>query len=138
MWYTLTVDGLPVGRVDLADAPHTVGPLLALPAFEATGLRTVARRLGLALRMIGARTIPGPVAARALAGALHQSWAVRDRLGLVDLSGRQAGVVRIAVVEFPRAGEALVVARLREQAAPRGASLIVTPAGPGHRSRPAA
>jgi hypothetical protein len=42
------------------------------------------------------------------------------------------------VVEFPRADGALVVARLREQAASRGASLDVTPADPGHRSRPAA
>ena len=68
MWFTLTVDGLPVGRVDLTNAPRAIGPLLALPAFETTGLRTVARRLGLALRVIGAHSVTSPVAARALAG----------------------------------------------------------------------
>ena len=138
MWYTLTVDGLPVGRVDLANSPRAVGPLLALPAFEAMGLRSAARRLGLALRILGAERVPRPVGARALSAALHQSGALRDRLGLVDLWGRHACVVRITVVEFPRAEAALVVARLREQAAPRGANIHVTPADPGHRSRPAA
>ena len=137
MWYTLTFDGLPVGRVDLTNAPRAIGPLLAVPAFETTGLRTAARRLGLALRVIGAHRVIGTVAARALAGALRQSTTLRDRLGLVDFWGRHAGVVSITVVEFPRA-DALVVARLREQAAGRRASLDVTPADPGHRSRPAA
>ena len=138
MWYTLTLDGIPVGRVELTNAPRAVGQLIALRAFEATGVRIPARRLGLALRMLNSRHIPHSVTARVLTRALHQSVELRDRLGLIDFWGRHAAVIHIVVVEFPRSEAPLVVARLREQAAPRGSRLEVTPSGPGHRSRPAA
>jgi hypothetical protein len=138
MWYTLTVDGIPVGRVNLTNAPRGVGQLIPLTAFDTSGLRAAARRLGLALRVLGARSIPASVSARALTGALQESLDLRDRLGLVDISGSHAAVIDIVVVEFPRDHVPLVVARLREQAAPRGATLRVTPGEPGHRSRPAA
>ena len=138
MWYTLTVDGIPAGRVNLTNAPRGVGQLIPLKAFADSGLRTAARRLGLALRLLGARSIPASVSARALTAALQQSLDLRDRLGLIDVSEGHAAVIHIAVVEFPRDPVPLVVARLREQAAPRGAILPVTSDDPGHRSRPAA
>ena len=138
MWYTLTVDGIPVGRVELTSAPRGVGRLVPLRAFAATGLQTVARRLGVALRLPGIRQVSSSVGARALTGALQQALAVRDRLGLVDFWGRSAALVNIMVVVFPRDNSPIVIARLREQAAPRSAELNVPPADPGHRSRPAA
>ena len=138
MWYTLTVDGIPVGRVELTSAPRGVGRLMALHAFDATGLRRIARRLGVALRLPGIRRIPRSVSARALTGALQQSFALRDRFGLVDLWGRSAAVVNLIVVEFPRDDAPIVIVRLREQAAPRTAELRVPSADPGNRSRPAA
>jgi hypothetical protein len=138
MRYTLTLDGVPVGFVELEGAPRAVGHLFTLPGFEAGGLRRAALRLGLALRLVAWRRAPINAAARALAGALAQAAAVEPRLGLVDKRGASAAIWRITVVEFPRDRTPLVVAALRDQAVPRGALVLPMIAGPGRGARPAA
>jgi hypothetical protein len=138
MRYTLTVDGVPIGFAELVGAPRAVGPLFALPAFERCGLRRVACRTGLALRLLGWRRAAHGAAARALAGALAGAAAIEPHLGLVDERGATVTIRRILAVEFPGDRTPVVVAALREQAAARGAEPARWAAGPGATSRPAA
>ena len=138
MRYTLTFDGVPVGFADLRGAPRATGPLFPLPAFDACGLRRVARRIGVALRLLGWHRASQGTSARALAGALAAAVAIEPRLGLVDERGAVVAVRRILAVEFPRDKRPIVVVALCEQAAGRGAELERLAAGPGAASRPAA
>jgi hypothetical protein len=138
MRYTLTFDGVPVGFADLVGAPRAAGPLFALPAFEGCGLRRVAQRMGLALRLLGWRRAPRGASARALSDALAGAAAIESRVGLVDERGGTVAIRRIVAVEFPGDRTPIVVAALREQAAGRGAEPDRFAAGPGAASRPAA
>jgi hypothetical protein len=138
MRYALTFDGVPVGFVDLVGAPRAAGSLFTLPAFEGSGLRRTARRLGLALRLLGWHHVPHRAAARALAGALARTAAFEPRLGLVDEWGAAVAIWRIVTVEFPGELMPIVVAALRDQAAGAGAEPARWAAGPGDVSRPAA
>lgn len=138
MLYTLTFDGIPVGRVDLNGSPRAVGTLLSLPAFASTGSRDVARRLGLTLRLTDSSRVAPHLAARALALALVETARLQERLGLRDFQGMNVAIVRIVVVMFPRDAWPLVVAELREQAAPSRSEIAPMAGGPGERSRPAA
>ncbi|HSA55360.1 MAG TPA: hypothetical protein VLD67_16705 [Vicinamibacterales bacterium] len=131
MRYTLTYDGVPIGFVELEGAPRAVGSLYPLSAFEACGLRSTARRLGVALTLLGWKRAPRPASARALAGALAQAAEVEARLGLVDARGASAAIWRITAIEFPRHPPPVVVAMLRDQAVPRGAVAPPIVAGPG-------
>jgi hypothetical protein len=131
----LTVDGVPVGFADLLGAPRAKGPLFALPAFESSGLRRVAGRLGLALRLLSWRRAPRAAVARALSGALAGAAAVERRLGLVDDWGAAVAIRRIVAVEFPGDRTPVVVAALCEQAAGRGAEPDQWAVGPGATSR---
>ena len=138
MRYALTFDGVPVGFVDLVGAPRAVGPLFTLPAFEASGLRRAARRLGLALRLLGWKRAPHRASARALVGALARAADLEPRLGLIDDWGAGVAIWRIMAVEFPGDRTPIVIAALREQAAGSGAEHARWAAGPAEASRPAA
>ena len=138
MRYTLTFDGVPIGFADLAGAPRAVGPLFTMPSFDASGVGTTARQLGIALRLIGWRRVASRVSAIALAGAFARVATTETRLGLIDERGAGVAVWRIVVVEFPGARAPTVVAVLREQAAGVGAEPARWSAGPGDASRPAA
>lgn len=138
MRYALTFDGVPVGFVDVVGAPRAAGSLFTLPAFEASGVRRAARRLGLALRLLGWHHVPRRASTRALAGALAQAAAVAPHLGLVDEWSAAVAVWRTTAVEFPGQRTPVVVAALREQAAGSGAEPSHWAAGPGEASRPAA
>ena len=138
MLYTLTLDGIPVGHVDLDGAPRAVGLLVPVASFEASGLRTIAKRVGIALRAFASPRVPGSVAARALIVSLVHAGQVQDRLGLVDAWAGHAAIVHVLVTEFPKDRQPVVVAELREQAAPRGAERREIGIDPGARSRPAA
>src|SRR5262245_34525151 len=113
MLYTLTFDGIPLGRVVLNGSPRAVGTLISLPAFEGVGVRAVARRVGLALRLAGSAFVHPSVVSRALSNAILGAMRVQDRLGLRDLLGAHVSIIRIVVVEFPRDRWPLVVAELR-------------------------
>ena len=134
----LTFDGVPVGFVDLVGAPRAAGSLFTLPAFEGSGLRRSARRLGLALRLLGWPHAPQRASIRALVGALARAGALEPRLGLVDEWGATVAIWRIVTVAFPGQPMPIVVAALREQAAGAGAEPARWAAGPGDVSRPAA
>jgi len=136
--YTLTFDGIPIGRVDLNGSPRAVGTLIPLSAFDDFRVRVVARRLGLALRVSGSRRVNPSVVSSALSRALLGAVRVQERLGLRDLRGANVAIVRIVVVEFPRDRWPVVVAELRDQAAPSRSELAPLVGGPGERSRPAA
>lgn len=138
MLYTLTLDGIPMGHVDLRGAPRSVGTLVAHRAFGSSTLRASAKRVGLALRASGSPRIPPRAGARTLVDSLARAGQLQHRLGLVDVWGGHAAIVHVLVVEFPRDDWPLVVAELREQAAPRGAKRADTALDPGSRSRPAA
>lgn len=138
MWYTLMLDGVPVGRVELAGARRAAGTFLSLRAFERSVLQRTAQRLGLALKTAASPRIAAAVSARALAAALAQSAGLQDRLGLMDFRGAHAAVIHILVVQFPRDTAPIIVVELREQAAPCDAELPMLAVDPGHRSRPAA
>ena len=138
MQYTLTCDGIPVGFCSLVGGPRAAGALFTMPAFEASGVRSTAQQLGVALRLIGWRRVKHRVAARALAGALARAAGLEPRLGLIDERGSTAAVRRIVTVEFPGASTPIVVVVLREQTAGIGAEPARWAAGPGEASRPAA
>jgi hypothetical protein len=101
-------------------------------------LRATAKGVGIALRASTSPRVSGTAAARALIGSLARAGQIQNRLGLVDAWGGHAAIVHILVVEFPRDRYAVVVAELREQAAPRGAEHGGIVIDPGARSRPAA
>jgi hypothetical protein len=138
MLYTLTLDGIPLGRVDLNGSPRATGALLSLPAFAATGTSGVARRLGLALRLLGSPRVRPQVVGRALAAALADTARFQDRLGLRDVRGASAAVIHIVVAAFPRDRWPVVVVELREQAAAIRSETLLPSGGPGDQSRPAA
>ena len=138
MYCTLQLDGVPLGQVELTGAPRAVGLLNPLEAYSSSGFRDQAKRLGLSLRLIGSRRITGQVVARALTGALVQFRDVQSRLSLIDLHGDHITIVQIVVAEFPADNVPVVVAELREQAAPIAARLAsVVRRGTGS-ARPAA
>ena len=118
--------------------PELTGSLFTLPAFDGSGIRRAARRLGLALRLLPSKHVPRRVSARALAGALAAAAALEPRLGLVDEWGAAVAIWRIIVTEFPGDRTPMVVAALREQAAGSGAEPARWAARPGEASRPAA
>jgi hypothetical protein len=138
MWYTVTLDGIPLGSVSLAGAPRAIGELLPTTGYVATGFRNHALRLGIALRVSRSRRVKGPVAARALASAISHVATLQSRLGLVDERARSAAIVHLVVVHFPRDPVPVVVAALREQAAPVAAECQPRIASPGDEARPAA
>jgi hypothetical protein len=118
MWYTVTLDGIPFGDVELTGAPRAIGTLVPLSGYAGSGLRKLARASGTGIRLVRSDRVPGPVVGRVLGAAFAQIQLLQDRLGLRDENGRCVAIVHILVIEFPRDPAPLVVARLREQAAP--------------------
>ena len=138
MRYSVTLDGIPFGEVELVGAPRAIGTLRPDHAFEARGLRKRACALGIALRLVGSDRVDGSVTRRALATAVAHMHLLQDRLGLRDADGRSVAIVHVLVVEFPRDRQPVVVAQLREQAAPVLAEAYTRFGKPGDQSRPAA
>ena len=138
MRYSVTLDGIPFGEVELVGAPRAIGTLRPDHAYAARGIRKRACALGIALRLVGSDRVDGTVASRALAAAVAQMHLLQDRLGLRDADGRSVAIVHVAVVEFPRDRRPMVVAQLREQAAPVLAESYARVRKPGDQSRPAA
>lgn len=118
MFCTLTLDGVPLGQVELTGAPRALGLLGTLSGYESTGFRDAARRLGLAVRLLRSKRVKSTAVARSLAGALEQFHVMQERLALVDLRGGHIAIVHIVVTEFPADDIPVVVAELGEQAAP--------------------
>jgi hypothetical protein len=138
MYCTLTLDGVPVGQVDLAGAPRAVGFLSPLNGYVATGVNARAKRLGLALRLLGSSRIDGMVVARGLAAAVAQFADIQDRLTLIDIRGGHVAIIHIVVAEFPHDTVPVVVAELREQAAAVPALLELLASRSSDSARPAA
>lgn len=138
MFCTLTLDGVPLGQVELTGAPRAIGLLGPLSGYESTGFRDTAKRLGLALLLLGSKRIEPAAVARALAGALQQFHGIQERLALVDLRGDHVAIVHIVVTEFPSDDIPVVVAELREQAAPVPAMLSRRSVTQSEAGRPAA
>ena len=138
MFCTLTLDGVPLGQADLNGAPRAIGLLNKLSGYESTGFLDTARRLGLALTLLGSNRLEAIAVARSLAGALQGFHELQERLGLVDIRGDHIAIVHIVVAEFPADDLPVVVAELREQAAPVPAWLSHHSATQSEAGRPAA
>ena len=136
--YTVTMNGIPFGRVDLIGAPRATGIIAPSSAYETLGIRSAARRLGQSLQLIGSRRIGSAVRARSLAAALGRQASLQDHLGLEDRHGMSIAIVHLIVAEFPRELAPRIVVELREQAAPIGSRIRDLINGPGDSSRPAA
>jgi len=138
MYCTVQLDGVPIGQVELVGAPRAIGVLLPFSGYTDTGVRGYARRLGLALALLGSRRIKAMVIGRALAGALLNFRGVQARLSFVDINGGHVAVIHVVLAEFPRDPRAIVVAELREQAAHAPAPLHYRGRRDSGSSRPAA
>jgi hypothetical protein len=134
----LTLDGVPLGHVELTGSPRGVGQLVPLPAYSSSGVERCAKRLGLAIVLLGSHRIERRVAARSLAGAVAQLAGLQQRLGLLAVGSGHVAVVHIVVTQLPRGAVPMVVADLREQAAPVGARPMRAAGAPGGQARPAA
>ena len=121
---TLASVGVPLGTVVLGSVERTIAPLEALPAYDGSHAREVARAVGIAFRAIDWSRRLGPaVRARALASAIARAHDLQASLTLADDRGVQFPVGRILVIEVPRDPVPIVVVSLREGPASRGAPI---------------
>ena len=138
MFCTLTLDGVPLGQVDLSGAPRAIGLLGPLSGYESTGFRDEAQRLGVALLLLGSKRVEPAAIARSLAAALVHFHDLQDRLALLDIRGGHIAIVHVIVAEFPADDVPVVVAELREQASPVPAMLSRRSTSHPEAGRPAA
>ena len=138
MFCTLMLDGVPLGQVELTGAPRAIGFLAPLDGYDATGFRAHARRLGVSLTLVGTDLVRPAVVARALSRSLTGLAELQDRLSLQTIQGDHVAIVQVVVVEFPRDDVPVVVAELREQAAPVPARWKLVERRGSESSRPAA